>query len=126
MARRRSGDRPAAEPDGVPTVIAVEVDYGYSSILVDRSPGVLGVREVEPAALRLPPDLARRLGQWLERWDALSRYWTGAEPEPDWVRGDSEVLAREMVTLAYDVQHALGPDVEVRLGDGAVRDRRGP
>jgi hypothetical protein len=126
VARRRSGGGPAAEPDGAPTVIAVEVDYGYSSILVDRSPGVLGVREVDPTALGLPPDLVRRLGEWLARWDALSRYWTGAEPEPDWVRGDSEVLGREMVTLAYDVQHALGPDVEVRLGAGAVHDRRGP
>ena len=92
------------------------MDHGYASILVDRSPGVTSVRTLSPEELGLSPELAQRLADWLLRWEVLSQRWVAGLPETGTTRRDEEQSDRELLTLAFDVQHALAPDVEVTLG----------
>ncbi|MCZ2828168.1 hypothetical protein O2W14_04870 [Modestobacter sp. VKM Ac-2986] len=100
---------------GPPTVIDVQVDVGYSSILVNRSPGVAGVWEMTPEELGLSEELSQRLTGWLDGWHVLSNRWINDLPETEGSRRAEEESGRELVTLAFDVQHALAPDVEVTL-----------
>ena len=130
--RARDGFRGAPDPEpyeGPPTVIDVQVDYACSSMLVDRSPGIAGVRGVPPEELGLSPGLVARLSEWVARsepWASVGVTTHVDEAEPDWVAGEGEWLRHERVTLAYAVQHELGPDVEVLLDGAPVSDRRGP
>jgi hypothetical protein len=51
----------------------------------------------------------------------LDRMPHGEAPEasdPGWTR--------EGLTLAYDLQHEVGPDITVRYGDRPVTEHRGP
>ena len=72
------------------TVVAIEWDY-YNSPVVDKSPGVDGVKELHPEELGLSADLSDRLMSWMDRHSGPDD-----DPEPG--------LAREELTLAYDLQ----------------------
>ena len=109
---------------GPPTVVNLEVDHGYSSILVNRSPGVGGVWELTPEELGLSVELAQRLTEWLDRWEVLSNRWLNDLPETEESRRAEEQSDRELLALAFDVQHALGPDVEVTLNGLPPGDHR--
>jgi hypothetical protein len=129
MARRRSG---RGEPThsiaeryiGPPTVISVHWDYGYESVLENRSPGVMAVALLDPTELGLSPQLVERLAAWHHKQDVLSGRWIREEPDTEeTLRAEAE-LARELLTLAYDVQHELGPDVEVLLHGRPLNEHR--
>jgi hypothetical protein len=54
----------------------------------------------------------------------LSRRWIREEPDTEeTLRAEAE-SARELLTLAYDVQHELGPDVEVLLHGRPLNEHR--
>jgi hypothetical protein len=111
---------------GPPTVISLEWDYSYESVLENRSPGVMGVDLLDPAELGLSPELAERLAGWLDRQEALSGRWVRDEPDTEEsLRAETE-SARELLALAYDVQHELGPDVEVLLHGRPLSEHRRP
>jgi hypothetical protein len=111
---------------GAPTVISLGWDYGYASVLENRSPGVMGVDLLDPAALGLSHELTRRLTAWLDRQEVLSGRWVGEEPDTEEsLRAETE-SARELLTLAHDVQHELGPDVEVLLHGRPLSEHRRP
>ena len=119
MGRRRRRSPGIRYPEPVvdpPTVVDVQVDHGYSSILVDRSPGVSSVRTLSPEELGLSPELAQRLADWLRRWEVLSHRSVNGLPETETTRREEEESDRDLLTLAFDVEHALAPDVEVTLG----------
>jgi hypothetical protein len=116
---------PDPVPSRPPSVISVEVDACYTSILVDRSPGLTGVVELDPAQLPLTPALCARLAEWHERYDTLSRRWINDEPETPRSREDDARLDHDMLTLAYDVRNELGPDVEALLSGGPLNERHG-
>ena len=107
-----------------PTVISLEWDYGYDSVLLDRSPGVLGVATEDPIELGLSEGLVRRLRQWLDRQDALSARWVRDEPDTEESLHAEAVLRRELLALAYDVQHELGRAVDVLLDGRPLREHR--
>ncbi|MCW2700370.1 MAG: hypothetical protein JWQ45_1905 [Blastococcus sp.] len=113
-----------AAPDvGPPTVVSLDWDYAYESVLRDVSPGVSDVRLLKPAELGLSPALAARLAGWHERQDVLSGRWVREEPDTDESRREESALAHELSTLAYDVQHELGRDVEVLLHGRPLHER---
>ena len=129
MTRRRSGKHrrhPVPEqPDGPPTVVSLEWDHAYPSVIADRTPGVVGVDLLDPAQLGLSVELAARLELWLERQEALSGAWIRDEPpETEEERRLRELQHRDLLTLAYDVQRELGPDVEVLLHDRPLKEQR--
>ncbi len=98
-----------------PTVVALGWDYCYASPIVDRSPGVDGVEFIEPADLGLPEDLAERLMSWFDRMP----HWDRDEAaDPEW--------HHEGLTLAYDLQHAVGPGITVLYGGRPISEHRGP
>ena len=105
--------RGAAEDLPALTVISLDWDYAYSSVLTDRAPGVSEVRCVDPRALGLSHDLTARLEAWLDRMEAHSVLWLRDEPVTSQSRAVEQQLERDLVGLAYDVAHELGPDVEV-------------
>ena len=77
VSRRRSRKREPTHPipdryTGPPTVISLEWDYSYESVLANRSPGAWGVDLLDPAELGLSQGLAERLAGWLDRQEALS------------------------------------------------------
>lgn len=131
MARRRPRKREPAQADpesyiGPPTVISLDWDYSYESVLEDRSAGVFGVDLLDPADLGLSQELTGRLTAWLDRQEVLAGRWVREEPDTaDSRRAESE-SARELLTLAYDVQHELGPDVEVLLHGRPLDGHRRP
>ncbi len=113
---RRSAAHPIVEHrDEPPTVISLEWDYGYESVLQDCSPGVIGVLLRDPGELGLSAELATRLTAWRDHQEILSGRWIREEPETEESLRAETRSARELLTLAYDVQHELGPDVEVLL-----------
>ena len=129
MTRRRFSkhrrQRVPEQPDGPPTVVSLEWDYAYPSVLVDRSPGVFGVDCLDPAALGLSAELAARLERWMDRHEGLSGAWIREDPpETDEERRLGEQQHRDLLTLAYDVQRELGPDVEVLLDGRPLEERR--
>jgi len=81
--------------------------------------GEPGGGDLPASALSLSPDLRQRLRAWNEEYErcALDESWD-----------DQAAWRRRGLTLAYDVQHELGPEFEVSYGDERrpVRDRRGP
>ncbi|BAL88707.1 hypothetical protein AMIS_34870 [Actinoplanes missouriensis 431] len=106
----------------MPTVVSIEWDFGYSSLLVDRSPGVIGVDDRAPAELALSPDLIRRLDALLTRHERIYGHWVqqsmaGVEDDTAQERRDMADLQAETLALAYEVQHELGGSVVV-LVDG--------
>ena len=131
MTRRRSRRSEPTQIDpersiGPPTVISLDWDYGYESVVENRSPGVIGVDLLDPAALGLSQELASRLTAWRDRQEVLSGRWVGEEPDTEEsLRAETE-SARELLTLAHDVQHELGPDVEVLLHGRPLNEHRRP
>ena len=120
VSRRRSRKREPTHPipdrcTGPPTVISLEWDYSYGSVLANRSPGVWGVDLLDPAELGLSEELAGRLAGWVDRQEVLSGRWVREEPDTEESKRAESESARELLTLAYDVQRELGPDVEVLL-----------
>lgn len=119
MTRRRraaKGSEPGSYPDAEPpTVVSIEWDYGYSSVLANRSPGVPPVNLLDPADLGLSPSLVGRLETWLERQEVLSRRWYSDEADTEESLGAEAKSRKELLALAHDVQHELWPDVEVLL-----------
>ena len=111
--------------DAPPTVIAVEWDYAYPSVLADRSPKVRGTDLPDPAELGLSAGLTARLEQWMDRHEALSGVWIRDDPSET---GEERRLAqqqhRDLLTLAYDVQRELGRDVEVLLEGRPLKEQR--
>ncbi len=129
MTRRRSRRKEPTHPSpesytGPPTVISLDWDYGYNSVLVNRSPGVRGVDELDPAEVGLSHELAGRLAAWLERQEVLSGRWVREEPDTEESLRAETGAARELLTLAYDVQHELGPDVDVLLHGRPLNEHR--
>ena len=117
VGRRRARAREPRQPEGVryigpPTVVALECDYGYSSPLLNRSPGVGGVSQLSPVELGLSDDLAQRLMSWLGRMPS----WNSEGGDPEW---DNEGLA-----LAQDLQRELGAEITVLHRDEPVIERR--
>jgi hypothetical protein len=102
-----------AEDLPAPTVISLDWDYAYSSVLTDRSPGVSEVRCLDPRALGLSHGLTARLEAWLDRIERHSASWVRDDPVTDESRAAEEQFERDLVGLAYDVAHELGPEVEV-------------
>ena len=101
--------------DAPPTVVALEADHAYPSPIVDRSSGVVGVEFIEPPDLGLPEALCERLMSWLHRmpgWDL------DVDTHPEWLR--------DGLTLAYDVQHAVGSGITVLYQGHPVTEHRGP
>ena len=96
-----------------PTVVSLDWDYGYASVLTDRSPGVHEVRCLDPWELGLSDGLTTRLQAWLARAEAHSARWVRDDPLTEDARSVEEQLERDFVSLAYDVAHELGPDVGV-------------
>ena len=130
--RARQAARDSGEPEqfgGPPTVISVEAGLGYGSMLVDRSPGVGGTNPVRAEELGLSPELTARLAAWLARWEPHLDWGVTIhldEEMPDWMVEEGQELGRQRSTLAYAVQHELGPDVEVLLDGQPVHGRHGP
>ncbi|MFC6567804.1 hypothetical protein [Actinoplanes utahensis] len=88
-----------------PTVVSVEWDFGYDSLLLNRSPGVIGVDELNPAELDLSPELADRLKALLERHERVYGHWvhqsmSGAEEETDEERRDLTGLRADTRAVA--------------------------
>ena len=110
--------------EGPPTVVSVEWDYAYPSVLADRSPGVLGTDLLDPAELGLSAELAGRLEQWMDRQEALSGAWIRDPPETEEERRLGQQQHRDLLTLAYDVQRELGADVEVLLDGRPLKEQR--
>jgi hypothetical protein len=111
-------------PDGPPRVVSLEWDYSYASVLTDRSPGVLGTVDfVDPAGLGLPPELGERLESWRDRQEALSGAFLRDEPATEEERSLGQQQDRELLTVAYDVQQALAPDVQVLLWQRPIEER---
>jgi len=131
MTRRRSRRREPAQvvPErdiDPPTVISLEWDYSYESVLENRSPGVVGVDLLDPAELGLSQELTERLAAWLDRQEVLSGRWVREEPDTEEsLRAETE-SARELLTLAYSVKHELGSDVEVLLHGQPLSEHRRP
>ncbi|GAB3217862.1 hypothetical protein GCM10027586_10860 [Kineococcus gypseus] len=135
-ARRTRRTRAAAarqEPaEQTLSVLSLEWDFGYSSILVDRSPHITGVQEVRPEALGLTAQLCARLHHWHQRQETLSGHWVRqwfehepeTEPESEESRHLAQQLSDELHQLAWDVQHQLGSDVEVQLHGRALSEHR--
>ena len=72
MARKRMEaqrqQRPESQTWREPTtVVAIEWDY-YNSPVVDKSPGVDGVKELHPEELGLSAYLSNRLMSWMYRY----------------------------------------------------------
>jgi len=124
--RKRHGGPRLPEPrEGPPTVVSLEWDYEYGSVLADRSPGTLGTDLLDPAELGLSAELVARLEAWTDRQEALSGAWIRDDPpETEAERRLGERQHRELLTLAYDVQRELGPDVEVLLDQRPLKERR--
>ncbi|MCA0146725.1 hypothetical protein [Blastococcus sp. LR1] len=124
-SRYRHGGPRVPEPrEGPPTVVSLEWDYMYPSIIADRSPGVLGTDLLDPAELRLSAELVARLEAWTDRQESLSGAWIRDDPpvtEAEQHLGEQQ--QRELLTLAYDVQRELGPDVEVLLDGHPLKGR---
>lgn len=97
------------------TVISFEGSRYYPSPLVDRSPGVDGLEFLDPRELDLSPQLSARLDDWYER---APSYLAATESYSDW--------SKEMLTLAYDLQHELGEDITVLYEGRPVLEHRGP
>ncbi|TFV47783.1 hypothetical protein [Blastococcus sp. TF02A-35] len=107
-----------------PTVVSLEWDYCYPSVLADRSPGVLGTDLLDPAELGLSAQLTARLEAWRDRQESLSGAWVrDAPPVTEAERNLGEQQQRELLTLAHDVQHELGADVEVLLDGRPLKGR---
>ncbi len=110
--------------EGPPTVVSLDWDYAYPSVLVDRSPGVPAIDFVDPAELGLPPELAERLEEWRDRQEALSgAFHRYQPPQTEEERRLGRQQDRELLTLACDVRQALAPDVEVLLWGRPVEER---
>ena len=94
--------------------MALQCDHSYPSPILNRSPGVVGLEFVEPADLALPEDLAERLMSWLNRmpWDP------DVAADPEW--------PHEGLTLAYDLQRAVGPGITVLHRGQPISEHRGP
>jgi hypothetical protein len=91
-------------PD-VPAVVLVMAEYGDLDGLWDRSPGAVG--PLRGARLGVSPALAARLREWNAEFDRCGLVgWDDPAAEDRWLRTG--------LHLAYDLQHELGPDVEVR------------
>ena len=103
--------------------MSLEWDYGYSTVLCDRSPGVSGVSFLDYAELGLSPELRARLSAWHEEIDRLSARWITDGPVTPEVETAERRSAAHKLALAYDVQHELGSDVEL-LVDGESLDER--
>ena len=106
----------------MPTAVSVEWDFGYNSLLLDRSPGVIGVDDRDPAELALSPGLIRRLEALLDRHERVYGHWVqqsmaGAKDDTDQERRDMADLRAETLDVAYAVQNELGRSVVV-LVDG--------
>ncbi|RBY88130.1 hypothetical protein DQ244_16400 [Blastococcus sp. TBT05-19] len=105
-------------------MVSFEWDYCYPSVLADRSPGVLGIDLLDPAELGLSPELIARLDAWRDRQETLSGAWIRIDPPvTDEEQSRGEQQQRELLTLAHDVQHELGPDVEVLLDGQPLKGR---
>jgi anti-sigma regulatory factor (Ser/Thr protein kinase) len=106
-----------------PTVISLDWDLGYESVLQNHSPGISGVDQLDPAELGLSPGLASRLAAWLHREEVMARRLIA--DEHDCVEDETE-SRRELLTLAYDVRREVGPDVEVLLRGRPLDGHRAP
>ena len=76
----------------------------------------MGAELVEPAELGLSARLTNRLPSWLDR---IPRWDSDIALDPNWLH--------EGLTLAYDLQHELGPDVTVLYRasrSASIMDRR--
>jgi hypothetical protein len=109
-----------------PTVVSVEWDFGYGSLLLDRSPGVLGVHQLNPAELGLSSRLIGRLEALLDRHERVCGHWvqqsmSGAADDTDEERRDMADLQAETRDVAYAVQNELGGFVVVLVDQRALR-----
>jgi hypothetical protein len=125
-SRRQRGPRLPDPPTGPPTVVSLEWDYSYGSVLIDRSPGRLGTVDfVDPAGVGLPPELVERLESWRDRQETLSgAFLRDQPPVAEEERRLGQRQDRELLTLAHDVRQALAPGVEVLLWQRPVEERR--
>ncbi|WP_432573032.1 hypothetical protein [Kineococcus sp. SYSU DK005] len=118
-------------------MISLEWDFDYASILIDRSPGVGALVHLWPQQLGLSARLCRRLEEWRRRQEVLSGHWMrqwfqgegvglgeGAGGESKESRRLQEQLARDRLTLAWEVQHELGEDVQVQVNGRGLRQHR--
>ena len=80
--------------------------------------------ELDPLDLGLSLGSTVRLGAWLERGSSCPGAGSTTNLPPPSATGRRRSSA-DMVTLAHDVEHELGPDVEVRLGDRPIGEYRG-
>jgi hypothetical protein len=92
-------------------------------MLVDRSPGIRGVRFADPVELGLDVELRARLRSWVARCHALTPYLIGERQTPEDDAAHA-VLRRDLITLAHDVAHQLAPDVEVLVEGRPIREQR--
>ncbi|GAA1645267.1 hypothetical protein GCM10009828_087780 [Actinoplanes couchii] len=111
----------------MPATVAIEWDFGYDSLLLDRSPGVIGVDELNPSDLGLSPGLTRRLEALLDRHERVYGYWVqqsmaGAEEDTDQERRDMADLRAETLDVAYAVQNELGNSVDVLVDKRPLRN----
>jgi hypothetical protein len=109
-----------------PTVVSVEWDFGYDSLLLDRSPGVIGVNELDPAELGLSAGLIGRLKALLDRYERVCGHWvqqsmSGAADDTDEERRDMAELQADTRDVAYAVQNELGSFVVVLVDQRALR-----
>lgn len=110
----------------LPTVVSVEWDFGYDSLLLDRSPGVIGVGELDPAELGLSPGLIGRLKALLDRHERVYGHWVqqsmaGAEDDTGEEHRDTAELRADTRDVAYAVQNELGSFVVVLVDKHPLR-----
>jgi hypothetical protein len=112
------------EPVERPSVVLVMFEWSVEYPLWDRSPGGFG--SVDPEALGVSPDLARRLRAWNDEHNDAPNgpenfTWPTPQAGVDW--------QRRGLDLAYALQNELGPHIEVRYFEDEdarpVRERRG-
>jgi hypothetical protein len=111
---------------GRPAVVSVEWDFGYDSLLVDRSPGVIGVHGLDPAGLGLSPALVGRLAVLLDRHERVCGHWVqhsmaGGADDTDDERRDMAELRAATRDAAYAIQNELGGFVTVLVDRRPVR-----
>lgn len=112
-------DSPAEEGGSSPAVVALDLEDWTSAYLWDRSPGVIGLTEVDPSSLGLSTALQEDIERWVSRHPAHA---PGADPGDfdEWPsRDDAKVWLADGRNLAYRIAReatASGVFVDIVYG----------
>ena len=110
-----------------PTVVVLMAEHGpFLSIRSPRRDRTGDDYVVDPAELGVSAPLIEAMTEWNAEFE-----WHGSPGSEPWGSPEAEAAWwRRGLTLAYRLQHELGPDIEVRYhddgGERPVIGRRGP